>query len=90
MTDEDVADSPKYVQAPFRFMAIDPNELYLNTVQVCDILSVTRGTWTGWVSRGYAPKEDVRWSGSPFWTITTIVEYARNAPGGRLGYPVGS
>lgn len=70
-------------------MALEVEVLHLNTFQVCTLLKVSRGTWTAWVSKGLAPKKDYTFGGTPLWLLTTIIEYARNAPGGRLGYPVG-
>lgn len=70
-------------------LAEQPTKVYLSTVQVCELLQVSRGTWTGWVSKGNAPIKDYELGGSPLWKLTTIIEYVRNAPGGRLGYPVG-
>lgn len=67
----------------------NPQTIYLSTVQVCNLLDVPRGTWTGWVSKNLAPSKDYQLGGSPLWKLTTILEYLRNAPGGRLGYPVG-
>lgn len=67
----------------------NPQTIYLSTVQVCNLLDIPRGTWTGWVSKNLAPSKDYQLGGSPLWKLTTILEYLRNAPGGRLGYPVG-
>jgi hypothetical protein len=68
----------------------DATLILLTGQHVCQILDVSSGTWRGWVSKGMAPPNDgnlgVR---TPFWKLTTIIEYVRNAPGGRLGYPVG-
>lgn len=84
VTDEEEADLP----VP-EFLAFYPEQLLLNTQQVCDLLSLSRGTWTSWVTKGYAPQKDRVFSGSPLWKLPTIIEYVRNSPGGRLGYPVG-
>lgn len=70
-------------------LAEQPDTIYLSIVQVCNLFNIPRGTWTGWVTKGYAPPKDYEAGGSPLWKLTTLVEYARNAPGGRLGYPVG-
>lgn len=71
-----------------RTLVLDPRTLYFTTVQLCDLLEIPRGTWTGWVSRGLAPKKDYDFAGSPLWKLSTLIEYTRGAPGGRLGYPV--
>lgn len=58
--------------------------------QVSQLLKISPNTWRGWVSRGMAPKKDGNIDArTPIWSLTTILEYVRNAPGGRLGYPVG-
>jgi hypothetical protein len=75
--------------APARSLALDPLTIHLSTNQVCQVLELSRGTWTSWVSKGLAPKKDYDLGSSPLWKLTTIIEYVRNAPGGRLGYPVG-
>lgn len=62
----------------------------ISASQASALLKISPNTWRGWVSRGVAPKKDGNFDErTPFWYLTTIVEYARNAPGGRLGYPVG-
>lgn len=69
---------------------INIEDFALTGQQVSQVLRVSPNTWRGWVSRGNAPKKDGNFDErTPFWYLTTIVEYARNAPGGRLGYPVG-
>lgn len=72
-----------------RLLTLEPKFLCLNTAHICELLDVQRGTWTGWVTRGMAPPKDFQVGGSPVWYLKTIIEYTRNAPGGRLGYPVG-
>src|SRR3954470_13515043 len=79
---------PPQPPQPARTLVLDPRTLYFSTVQVCDLLGLPRGTWVGWVSRGLAPKKDYELAGSPLWKLTTIIEYTRGAPGGRLGYPI--
>lgn len=82
-------DEATYATPVAKFLAVNPDAILLNTTQVCDLLEVTRGTWTAWVSRGLAPKHDEKLGGAPVWRIKTLIEYARHAPGGRYGYTVG-
>lgn len=57
--------------------------------QIADLLNVTPPTFRGWVSRKLFPPSDGMVNGkTPYWYLTTVIEYVRNAPGGRLGYPV--
>jgi hypothetical protein len=44
----------------------------------------------GWLSRGLFPQRSGELNDkNPVWSLEIIMEYVRNAPGGRLGYPVG-
>ena len=62
----------------------------LNSAQVCTLLKLTPGQFRGWLSRNLIPKADGQLDQrTPYWKLTTILEYVRLAPGGRLGYPVG-
>jgi hypothetical protein len=71
-------------------VTVDPRDLVLTTRQTADMLSISPATFRGWVSRGLFPKKDGEHNEkSPYWKMTTIIEYLCNAPGGRLGYPVG-
>lgn len=76
------------VKAARTLLVEHPNTVHLSTLQVCNLLNVSRGTWTSWVSKGLAPEKDYELGGSPLWSLTTLFEYAKDAPGGRLGYPV--
>jgi hypothetical protein len=60
--------------------------------QVAELLGISAATWRGWVSKGLAPTKDLELGANkqiPLWTLKTLFDYAREAPGGRLGYPVG-
>ena len=53
-------------------------------------LDVSEATLRGWISRKQFPPKDGEFNGkAPYWLLTTIMEYLRNAPGGRLPYQVG-
>jgi predicted DNA-binding transcriptional regulator AlpA len=58
--------------------------------QVAETLDISEATLRGWISRGQFPTRDGETNGkSPYWKMTTVLEYLRFAPGGRLGYQVG-
>ena len=61
----------------------------LTSPQVCELLDITPGQLRGWLSRGqFPPREGELNDKTPLWFLKTLIEYTRNAPGGRLGYPV--
>lgn len=67
-----------------------PYSLVFTTGQLALLLDVSDATIRGWLSRKQFPQRDGEINGkTPYWRVTTILEYVRNAPGGRLGYPVG-
>lgn len=69
---------------------IPPSSIVVTGAQVADLLDVSAATIRGWVAKGLFPQRDGELnSKSQFWHLKTVVEYVRNAPGGRLGYPVG-
>jgi hypothetical protein len=63
--------------------------ILLHGTQIADLLGISGATWRGWVSKKLAPQPDEAYGKRPVWRLHTIIEYVRNAPGGRLGYPVG-
>lgn len=72
-------------------VTIDPRDIVLTTKQTADLLGISPATFRGWVSRGLFPKKDGEHNEkSPYWKMTTVTEYLRNAPGGRLPYTIGS
>ena len=66
------------------------SDVLLTGPQVSEWLGIPPGTWRNWTSKGLAPKADEYFAKNiPLWSLGTVGEYLRNAPGGRLGYPVG-
>lgn len=81
---------PMDITIPFVARGFALSNLAITNLQVCELLDVSPGTWRGWVSRGQAPKKDGDLDDrTPYWKLGTIVKYVQDAPGGRLGYPVG-
>ena len=76
-------------------LSILPRELPIARVaigapQVAQLLDVSEATMRGWISRKQFPPRDGEVNGkAPYWKLTTVLEYLRNAPGGRLPYTVG-
>lgn len=68
---------------------IPPKSIVLTGAQIADLLDISPATLRGWVSKGLFPQKDGELnSKSQVWSLDTVIEYVRNAPGGRLGYPV--
>lgn len=68
---------------------LDPVIICLTIPKVADLLQVSASTLRGWISRKQFPACDGRVDDrTSYWRLTTVIEYVRNAPGGRLGYPV--
>lgn len=62
----------------------------VTTPQITSILGLSQATLRGWISRKQFPQPDGHVNGkAPFWYVSTVLEYVKNAPGGHLGYPVG-
>ena len=69
---------------------IPPKSIVLTGAQISDLLDISAATLRGWVSKGlFPPKDGELNSKSQVWSLETVIEYVRNAPGGWLGYPVG-
>jgi len=69
---------------------IPPRSIVLTGAQISDLLDISAATLRGGVSKGlFPPKDGELNSKSQVWSLETVIEYVRNAPGGRLGYPVG-
>lgn len=56
-------------------------EGYWTTAQIADELGVRPDTWSSYVSRGHAPKPDMRVGATPLWRIDTIRQWQANRPG---------
>lgn len=66
-----------------------PTLLVLTTLQVASLLNTSDATLRGWISRGQFPPKDGELNGkTPYWKLTTLLDYVRHAPGGRLPYQV--
>jgi hypothetical protein len=82
----------KFIPADTYFIianGIPPSAIVLTGQQIAELLDISPATLRGWVSKGlFPPKDGELNSKSQVWSLTTIAEYLRNAPGGRLGYPV--
>ena len=71
-------------------LLLRPQSTILTTGAIGELLDISPNTWRGWVSRKQAPKSDGNIdSRTPYWKLSTVAEYLRNAPGGRLPYQVG-
>ena len=71
-------------------LLVRPKSTILTSTTISDLLEISPNTWRGWVSRKQAPRSDGNIdSRTPYWKLTTIVEYLKAAPGGRLPYQVG-
>jgi hypothetical protein len=69
---------------------MDPVHICLTISKIADLLQVSGSTLRGWISRKQFPPCDGRVDDrTSYWRLPTVIEYVRNAPGGRLGYPVG-
>jgi hypothetical protein len=59
----------------------------LTTAEAAERAGVTRGTWSGYVSRGQAPEPDGRdpSGGNPLWREATVDDFIRGRPGRGAG-----
>ena len=79
----------------FEYLTILPKHVPMSSVvwttpQVAQLLDISDATLRGWIARKHFPPKDGDINGkTPYWKAGTVFEYLRNAPGGRLGYPVG-
>lgn len=49
--------------------------------QAADLAGVSKGTWSGYVSRGQAPKPVERVGSTPLWDEREVVEWVASRPG---------
>ena len=89
MTPQD-SDTTTFVPLSIIPKEIPIRRVAFGTTSVASLLDISEATLRGWISRGQFPPRDYELNAkTPIWLLSTVLEYLRNAPGGRLPYQVG-